>query len=98
MINDFEDFCTCMYAIIDDLWQQTEPLFKRPGPKPTCRDSELRTLALVGECRGWDVVTEILSCWLEHREMFPNIPSQSCFNRHRCNWMLAFNLIWPARD
>ena len=93
MINDFEDFCTWMYAIIDDLWQQIEPLFKRPGPKPECSDSELMTLALVGECRGWDVETEMLSYWQEHRDMFPNIPSQSRFNRRRRNLMLAFNLI-----
>ena len=93
MINDFEDFCTWMYAIIDDLWQQIEPLFKRPGPKPECSDSELMTLALVGECRGWDVETEMLSYWQEHRDMFPKIPSQSRFNRRRRNLMLAFNLI-----
>lgn len=93
MINDFEDFCTWMYAIIDDLWQQIEPFFKRPGPKPECSDSELMTLALVGECRGWDIETEMLSYWQEHRDMFPNIPSQSRFNRRRRNLMLAFNLI-----
>jgi hypothetical protein len=46
MINDFEDFCTWMYAIIDDLWQQIEPFFKRPGPNPECSDSELLTLHL----------------------------------------------------
>jgi hypothetical protein len=93
MINDFEDFCTWMYIIIDDLWQQIAPLFKRPGPKPECSDSELLTLAVVGECRGWDIETEMLSYWQEHREMFPNIPSQSRFNRRRRNLMLAFNLI-----
>jgi hypothetical protein len=93
MTNDFEDFCTWMYAIIDDLWLQMAPLFKRPGPKPDCSDSELITLALVSECRGWDVETEMLSYWQEHRDMFPNNPSQSRFNRRRRNLMLAFNLI-----
>ena len=93
MINDFEDFCTWIYMTVDDIWQQTAPLFKRPGPKPECSDSELITLAIVGECRGWNVETEMLSYWQEHRAMFPNIPSQSCFNRRRRNLMLAFNLI-----
>lgn len=92
-INDFEDFCTWMYAIMDDLWQQIEPLFKRPGPKPERSDSKLMTLALVGEYRGWGVETEMLSYWQEHRDMFPNIPSQSRFNRRRRNLMMAFNLI-----
>lgn len=93
MINDFEDFCIWMYVIIDDLWRQIAPLFKRPGPQPDCSDSELLTLTIVGECRGWDVETEMLSYWQEHRDLFPNIPSQSRFNRRRRNLMLAFNLI-----
>ena len=93
MINDFEDFCTWMYGIIDDLWRQIAPLFKRSGPPPDCSDSELLTLTIVGECRGWDVETEMLSYWQEHRDLFPNIPSQSRFNRRRRNLMLAFNLI-----
>ena len=93
MINDFEDFCIWMYLIVDDIFEQIEPLFKRPGPKPECSDSELITMAIVGECRGWDVETEMLSYWQEHRDMFPHIPSQSRFNRRRRNLMLAFNLI-----
>lgn len=93
MINDFEDFCTWMYKIIDDIWLQIAPLFKRPGTKPECSDSELITMAIVGECRGWDVETEMLSYWQEHRDLFPNIPSQSRFNRRRRNLMLSFNLI-----
>jgi len=93
MINDFEDFCTWMYVIIDDLWQQIAPLFKRPGPQPDCSDSELLTLAIVGECRSWDVETEMLSYWQEHRDLFPDIPSQSRFNRRWRNLMLAFNLV-----
>ena len=93
MINDFEDFCTYMYMIVDDIFEQIAPLYKRPGPKPQCSDSELITMAIVGECRGWDVETEMLSYWHEHRDMFPHIPSQSRFNRRRRNLMLAFNLI-----
>lgn len=93
MINDFDDFCLWMYTLVDDLWLKIAPLFQRPGPKPECSDSELITLALVGECRGWDVETEMLSYWQEHRNLFPNIPSQSRFNRRRRNLAQAFNLI-----
>lgn len=96
MINDFDDFCTWMYLIVDDIWQQIAPLFQRPGPEPECSDSELITLALVGECRGWDVETEMLSQWKEHHDLFPVIPSQSRFNRRRRNLMQAFNLIRKA--
>ncbi len=93
MINDFKDFCTWTYTIIDDIWLEIAPLFKRPGPEPICKDSELIAMTIIGECRGWDVETEMLSYWKEHQDLFPNIPSQSRFNRRRRNLMLAFNLI-----
>ena len=54
MIDSFDDFCLWVYVMVDDIWQQIEPLFKRPGPQAECSDSELLTLALVGECREWD--------------------------------------------
>jgi hypothetical protein len=93
MINDFDDFCLWMYVIVDDIWQQITPFFKRPGPAPQCSDSELLTMALIGECRGWDVETEMLSQWREHRDLFPCIPSQSRFNRRRRHLMAAFNVV-----
>lgn len=93
MINDFSDFCLWMYVLVDDIWQQIAPLFTRSGPKPICSDSELLSMALIGECRGWDLETEMLSYWREHVDLFPNIPSQSRFNRRRRNLMYAFNLI-----
>jgi len=93
MIASFDDFCLWMYVIVDDIWLEIAPIFKRPGPQPECSDSELITMVLVGECRGWDVETEMLSYWREHRDLFPHIPSQSRFNRRRRNLMQAFNLI-----
>lgn len=48
---------------------------------------------MIGECRGWDVETELLSHWQQHRDLFPHIPSQSCFNRRRRNLWEAFNLL-----
>lgn len=93
MIHDFDDFCLWMYVVVDDIWQSIAWLFKRPGPKPQCSDSELITMAIVGECRGWDVETEMLSHWQEHRDLFPHVPSQSRFNRRRRNLMYGFNLV-----
>ena len=93
MIADFDDFCLWVFVIVDDIWKGIAPLFKRPGPTPICSDSELITMALIGECRGWDKETEMLSNWREHRDLFPHIPSQSRFNRRRRNLMQAFNLI-----
>ena len=93
MINDFEDFCLWMYVIVDDIWQQIAPFFKRPGPAPLCSDSELLTMVLVGECRGWVVETEMLSNWRDRRHLFPIVPSQSRFNRRRRHLWQAFTLI-----
>jgi hypothetical protein len=96
MINDFDDFCTWVYVMVDDIWLKIAPLFKRPGPAPECSDSELLAMALIGECRGWDMETEMLSHWQEHRDLFPVIPTQSRFNRRRRGLMQAFNLIRRA--
>jgi len=93
MINDFDDFCTWMYVVVDDIWLKIAPFFKRPGPAPECPDSELLAMALIGECRGWDMETEMLSHWQEHRDLFPVIPTQSRFNRRRRGLMQAFNFI-----
>src|SRR5215510_9189983 len=93
MIDSFDDFCLWMYVMVDDIWQQIAPLFRRPGPQAECSDSELLTMALVGECRGWDEETTLLSNWREHRDLFPIIPSQSRFNRRRRALMNAFNII-----
>jgi len=93
MIESFDDFCLWMYVTVDDIWREIAPLFKRPGPAPECSDSELLTLAWVGECREWDEETTMLSQWKEHQDLFPNIPTQSRFNRRRRALMNAFNLI-----
>ncbi len=93
MIHDFDDFSLWAYAIVDDIWLQIVWLFKRPGPEPQCSDSELMTMALIGECQGWDKETELLSQIKEHQDLFKHIPSQSRFNRRRRHLMYGFNLI-----
>jgi hypothetical protein len=93
MIHDFEDFCTYVFVIVDDIVQQLAPVLKRPGPAPGCSDGELIAMTLVGECRGWDVETELLGNMQEHTNLFPCIPSQSRFNRRRRNLMFVINLI-----
>jgi len=94
-IGSFDDFCLWMYCIVDDVWRYSRPLYldSRPGPAPRCSDSELLTMALVGECRGWNMETELLSQWHDHLHLFPHIPSQSRFNRRRRYLAQAFNLV-----
>jgi IS5 family transposase len=93
MITDFEDFCLYVFVIVDDIWKEIAPLFKRPGPAPECSDSELIAIALISECRGWDVETELRDHWKPYLHLFPNFPERSRFNRRRRNLMLAINLI-----
>lgn len=93
MIEDFDDFCLYVYVIVDEICQQLAPFLKRPGPQPVCSDSELIAMALIGECKGWDMETELLSNWKPHRDLFPHIPSQSRFNRRRRNLMFIINWI-----
>jgi len=94
MIADFEDFVTWMYVTIDDLWQQIAPLYDRAGPDPTsCSDSELITIAMVSECRGWDRETHLMAEWHPYRHLFPRLPERSRYNRRRRNLMFAINQI-----
>src|SRR6516162_3855869 len=93
MVTCFEDFCTWMYVVVDDLYAPIAPLFHRPGPAPRCSDSELLAMALIGECCGWDLETELLSHFRAYRHLFPEQPSQSRFNRRRRQLMQAFQLM-----
>ncbi len=94
MIADFEDFVMWMFVTIDDLWQKIAPMDDRPGPDPTsCSDSELITIAMVSECRGWDRETHLIAEWEPYRTLFPHLPERSRFNRRRRNLMFAINQI-----
>jgi hypothetical protein len=96
MIADFDDFCLWMYVIIDDIWHQLAPVVARPGPQPDCTDRALITMAIVGQCRGWDQDTELVSQWRERRDLFPQVPERSRFNRRLRNLMPAINLVRQA--
>jgi hypothetical protein len=83
MIAQFEDYCLWMYVVIDELWPTVAPLCRRPGPAPGCSDSELVTMVLVGESRGWDEETDLVREWGARRDLFPVVPERSRFNRRR---------------
>lgn len=79
----FDDLCLWTYCLVDELWTRIAPRCRRPGPSPVCSDAELVTMALVGECCGWDQETEAVSRWRQHRDLFPRQPSRTRFNRRR---------------
>ncbi len=92
MIADFADFCLWAYVVVDELWRQLPPAYKPTrGPAAGCSASELITMALVGECRGWTQETTLLRRWREYRHLFPRIPERSRFNRRRRDLAQAIN-------
>lgn len=93
MISNFDDFCLYVFCIVDDICLELAPLLKRPGPEPACSDSELIAMSLIGECKGWDMETDMLSNLGPHRDLFPILPTQSRFNRRRRNLMAIINHI-----
>lgn len=93
IVPSFEDFCLWAYVLVDEVWPQIAPHCRRPGPAPTCSDPELVTMALVGECRGWDEETVLLSHWNAHRDLFPHQPERSRFNRRRRQLAGAINQV-----
>jgi IS5 family transposase len=80
-----------MYVLVDDLWARIGHRYRRPGPAPTCSDSELITMVLVGECRGWDQETDLVAAWQDYRALFPVQPERSRFNRRRRALQHAIN-------
>jgi hypothetical protein len=82
-----------MFVLIDDIWQVIGPLYRRPGPLSECSDSELLTMAIVGECREWDKETNLIAEWQNYRYLFPVIPERTRFNRRRRNLIGALNQL-----
>jgi len=97
MIAEFEDFCLWTYVVVDELWRQLPPMYKPTrGPTGRCSASELITMALVGECRGWTQETTLLRCWRGYRHPFPAIPERRRFNRRRRDLAQAINALRQA--
>ncbi len=87
----FEDLCLWTYCIVDEVWAQLARHDQRPGPAPLCSDAELVTMALIGEAKGWDQETTLLSAWAAHRDLVPRQPSRTRFNRRRRQLQGAIN-------
>jgi len=96
MIGDVEDLCTGMDVLISELCASLDPVLVRPGPAPICTDAELITMAIVGDCCGWDQETVLLSRWREHRDLFPRQPERTRFNGRRRALALTINLLRQA--
>lgn len=89
------DLFVHVYVLVDDAVQHGQvPIPTRPGPAPTCSDSELLTLAVVRHLlarpseRAW--LAELRANWAD---LFPRLPHQSEYDR-RVRWLWgAFELL-----
>jgi hypothetical protein len=95
MIQTFEDLCTVMYVLVDEIFlQHVAPLDHRPGPRATFTDSELLTVTIVGELISLDEETTLLSYLRRnHPTLFPLLPDRSRYNRRRRALSEALNTI-----
>ena len=95
MIQTFEDLCTVMYVLIDELYlHYVAPLDHRPGPCSGFTDSELLTVAVVAELISLDEETAILGYLRRnHPTLFPHLPERSRYNRRRRALGEALNTI-----
>ena len=50
-------------------------------------------MALVAECKGSDIETQMLSALSQHPNLFPILPSQNRLNRRRRNLASVINRI-----
>jgi hypothetical protein len=99
---DLETFLTTLYVMVDDLFQQhVQP--KLPvcgGPTPHLADSEVLCLALAAQWRSgvpWKSERGFLRYAHKHlRHLFPNLTTQSAFNRRVRRLWGAFLLLQEA--
>lgn len=67
--------------------------FSAQGQSPTAATASLITIALVSECRGWDIETELLDHWMPYLALFPHFPERSRYNRRGRNLAQAIKLL-----
>jgi hypothetical protein len=83
-----ENLLILLFCTVDD-WLQDHGVPWRPGPTPSCSDSEVITFMLARELLGYDAERRfrrvLLTDW---RHLFPRIPAQSELNR-RSRWLGA---------
>lgn len=93
MIDAFEEMCIWVYVTVDDLYREITRGWSRKGPLPACRDSEVLTIILVSECKGWENESEWVQHWWAYRSLFGAFPERSRLNRRRRRLSGVLNLI-----
>lgn len=96
---DVDTFLTVVYCVCDEVYQReiAAQLGPRPGARPKLSDSEVLTLAVVGQWHGHRCercyLRAVRRHWLAY---FPRLTSQSAFNRRVRHLWAALCLLGPA--
>lgn len=96
VIGSLEDLLTASFVVIDDLYRLLAPkeVTRRPGPPPSLSDSEVITIAAVGELFGMGVEGRWYSLVCQHySHLFPGLNERSRFNRRRRDLWQVTNLL-----
>jgi hypothetical protein len=93
MIDAFEEMCIWVYVTVDDLYRDIVGQTQRPGSDPVISDSELLTIILVSESKGWENESEWASHWSPYVSLFGGFPERSRLNRRRRALSVILNLI-----
>lgn len=96
-IENFKDFFTAAYTIIDDVYKKVIPKNiqnRRNKSRSKLSDSEIITISLVGELHTIDSETAWYNyCKKNFRDLFPNLCDRTRFNRVRRGLHAVINEI-----
>ena len=96
-IENFKDFFTAAYTIIDDVYKKVIPKNiqnRRNKSSSKLSDSEIITISLVGELHTIDSETAWYNyCKKNFRDLFPNLCDRTRFNRVRRGLHAVINEI-----
>lgn len=99
---NLEDLLSISFIVIDDLYQHHFPnaTAERPGVNSKMADSEVITIAWVGEMIGIDSERAWYGFVNKHfAHLFPYLPERSRFNRRRRNlWAISDKLRGAIND
>ena len=95
-ITTLEDLFIVCFVTIDDLYQMfvSDKVKHRPGLSPSLSDSEVITIAIVGELFGMDVEIRWYTFVKQfYHHFFPHLNERSRFNRRRRDLSKVINLL-----
>src|SRR5918911_253439 len=92
---DLETFITSVFCVTDDFLREQKP--RQRGPRPTLADSEVPTMAVVGEFLGLDTDRALVDYFRRHHgALFPKLRAvhRTTFARQAANLWAVSRRLW----